>query len=178
MSTQNSTELGARIRSVRGDDSQEEFAKKVGISRAALANYETGRTLPKRSVLARISEVVGISNSYLLKGAVRNEYELNYVVTGKGMLNESGETQDELSMLRVMRAARPPTIAAIVEALLDDIEKNAVSREQLEAVTAQSDLACLGEILTANGEYNKGSSAAQNDAFLTELAKRAKATRP
>jgi transcriptional regulator with XRE-family HTH domain len=174
MSTQTSTDLAQRIRQLRGEKSQAEFARFVGLTRSALANYETGRTTPKPSLLREISLKLGISEDFLLSGRVRNEYEFNYVATGKGFLNDSFESRDELSLLRVMRAARPNNIARVVGILLDDISDHAESREELKGVTAQHDLARLGEILRANGAYEKGSTGDANDALLQEFANRAK----
>lgn len=96
MSTPDSTDLGERLRYLRGEQSQEQFAQQIGLTRAALANYETGRTKPKASILREISRKLGLSDEFLLSGKVRNEYELNLVVAGKGMLNECHETPDEV----------------------------------------------------------------------------------
>lgn len=53
--------VAERLRRLRGvEESQESFAARVGISRAALANYETGRTVPGPSVRRRICDALGV----------------------------------------------------------------------------------------------------------------------
>uniref|UniRef100_UPI0038669435 helix-turn-helix domain-containing protein n=1 Tax=Phascolarctobacterium sp. TaxID=2049039 RepID=UPI0038669435 len=42
---------------------QREFAKKVGITRECIANYEAGRREPNADFYQKLSEVFGISNS-------------------------------------------------------------------------------------------------------------------
>jgi len=46
------------IRELRGDLSQAQFAKKVGVSQSAIANYELGR-IPKQEILERIAKAAG-----------------------------------------------------------------------------------------------------------------------
>lgn len=52
------TVTGNIIRKLRGDLSQAEFAKKVGISQGAIANYELGR-FPKPEILDKIAAAAG-----------------------------------------------------------------------------------------------------------------------
>lgn len=174
MSTQVSTNLAERLRVLRGERSQEEFAKLVGLTRAALANYETGRTTPKPSVLRAISEKLGLSDDFLKFGGFRNEYELNLIATGEGVPDRSYETDDELAIIRALRAVRPSTIEAIVSLVLDDIAEQPSSREELKGLSVQQDIARLGAILKAGGAYSKGSTKEEEDAILAALARRAK----
>jgi transcriptional regulator with XRE-family HTH domain len=61
--------LGRRIRQVRGFDiTQEEFAKKLGISQSQLSKYERGTVAPPADVLIRIKEQVRVSIDWLLTG--------------------------------------------------------------------------------------------------------------
>jgi transcriptional regulator with XRE-family HTH domain len=61
-------DIGERIRTVRGDETQDEFAKKIGVGRTVLANYEAGRRLPDSDTLEKIADERGYSTSYLLTG--------------------------------------------------------------------------------------------------------------
>lgn len=175
MSTPSSTDLGQRLKFLRGEQSQEDFARKVGLTRAALANYETGRTKPKPSVLREVSRKLGLSDDFLLSGQVRNEYELNLVVAGKGVLNDGNETEDELAIVGVLRAARPETVKNIIGTLLREIEDDPRTRERLRGPRVDEHIARLGAIFRASGEFSKGSSPEDVDAFLRELARRARA---
>jgi len=61
-------DIGERIRTARGVDTQEDFAKRIGVGRTVLANYEAGRRLPSRETLMSISKHSGSSVNYLLTG--------------------------------------------------------------------------------------------------------------
>ena len=65
--------LGERIawhRTLMGY-SQAELARRAGISRQCLYEYETNRTDPKLFNAACIADALGISLDYLAKGTVR-----------------------------------------------------------------------------------------------------------
>ena len=55
-----------RLREIRGDIAQDEFSKKIGVSRASLSYYENGSRIPDITTLKRIHEVTGVSIYYLL----------------------------------------------------------------------------------------------------------------
>jgi transcriptional regulator with XRE-family HTH domain len=61
---------GARIKEIRKKmgDSQEAFAKKLGISKGALQNYENGEREPTASTIVKIVEVGKVSFDWLLTG--------------------------------------------------------------------------------------------------------------
>ena len=61
--------IGARVRALRGNASQEEFAPKVGISQGQLSKIESGRMAPTLDTLIRL--------------ASRFEKSLDWIVTGK-----------------------------------------------------------------------------------------------
>lgn len=60
--------LATRLRMVRGRESRDEFAKKIGISPRALANYEYGERNPKGNTIAQICARLGVEISWLLSG--------------------------------------------------------------------------------------------------------------
>ena len=62
-----SADVGERIRQVRGDRTQEDFAKSVGILQGTLSKYERGAT-PAPAVLLEIARVGGTSVEWLLTG--------------------------------------------------------------------------------------------------------------
>ncbi len=45
---------------------QKEFAREVFISPSAVSQYETGRTMPSRETLERITKYFGVSTDYLM----------------------------------------------------------------------------------------------------------------
>jgi transcriptional regulator with XRE-family HTH domain len=66
----NPTEIGIRIRDVRRDRgwTQDRLAAAVGVSRSAVAQWETGRAGQVTTNLTRIAEVLEIGVEYLMYG--------------------------------------------------------------------------------------------------------------
>jgi transcriptional regulator with XRE-family HTH domain len=66
---------GARIRAARRAIglTQDELAQAVGVSRSAVAQWETDRAGQVGGNLARISEILGVPVAYLLTGAQPGE---------------------------------------------------------------------------------------------------------
>ena len=60
--------IGKRIKVIRGDLSRPEFGQKIGVSRAAVQNYETLDHIPKGDVLQRIHNEYGVDLNWLLTG--------------------------------------------------------------------------------------------------------------
>lgn len=60
--------LGERIRAVRGSVSRAAFGKRIGITSGSLRNYEEGAALPNAEVLAKICERCDVSADWLLLG--------------------------------------------------------------------------------------------------------------
>lgn len=83
--------VGQRIRALRlaNNLTQDEFAAQLGVSRSAIAQWETDRAGQVRENLERISKVLGTSLAYLVSG-------------------ETGSLQgDELALMRLYRACAP-----------------------------------------------------------------------
>lgn len=60
--------IGDRLRKLRGKMSQEEVAEKVGISRARLSHYETGRSEPDSEILGKLAEFYNVTTDFLITG--------------------------------------------------------------------------------------------------------------
>lgn len=173
MSTQHKAEddgLRTRLRALRGERSQQEFARLVGLTRSALANYENGRTSPKPSVLRQIALRAGVSDEFLLSGRVRNEYELNLAVTGRGFINECHETEDELALVRALRAVDPVTVQAVVATLIKGIGDSPEARSRL-GDRLGADLHRLDAINRAAGHFEKGSTEEEQAEAGREIAR-------
>jgi transcriptional regulator with XRE-family HTH domain len=89
-------DVGARIRSARRQRSltQEQLADQVGVSRSAVAQWETGRTGQVTGNLSRIAGVLGVNVEYLMVGDDKRA---------------AGQVQqgDELALLRLYRECDP-----------------------------------------------------------------------
>lgn len=66
--------LSASLRILRGEHkyTQREFADLIGITRAAYANYEIGKTLPNIFILDRIASAYGITIDTILHNPICN----------------------------------------------------------------------------------------------------------
>ncbi|MBO1514302.1 helix-turn-helix domain-containing protein [Metabacillus bambusae] len=60
--------LGERLKKLRGKVPQEEAAKKIGISRARLSHYETGRSEPDSEMLGKLADFYNVTTDYLITG--------------------------------------------------------------------------------------------------------------
>ena len=74
--------VGERIRSVRGDKTQTEFAKEIGVKKQNyISRYERGR-IPSPDLLVRIAEMGKVTVDWILTGKGRG-LKVN-VVRNKG----------------------------------------------------------------------------------------------
>jgi transcriptional regulator with XRE-family HTH domain len=89
-------DIGTRIRAARRDRglTQDELADQVGVSRSAVAQWETGRTGQVTGNLSRIAGVLEVNVEYLMNGNDKHA---------------AGEVQqgDELALLRLYRECDP-----------------------------------------------------------------------
>ena len=61
--------FGRRLREIRGfDETQKQFAEKLGITQSMLSRLEKGYTNPPLNILVKLSEVSGKSIDELVKG--------------------------------------------------------------------------------------------------------------
>lgn len=68
MKKQSSNSLSLKLKLFRYDTglSQEEFSSRLGIPRGTLANYETGKRLPDKKLLARIASEFHVMDDVLM----------------------------------------------------------------------------------------------------------------
>jgi transcriptional regulator with XRE-family HTH domain len=64
--------LSERIQELRkkNEDSQEQLADKLGVSRQAVSKWENGQGSPDVNNVLKISEIYNVSTDYVLKGSV------------------------------------------------------------------------------------------------------------
>jgi transcriptional regulator with XRE-family HTH domain len=88
--------IGTRIKALRREKglSQDDLARQVGVSRSAVAQWETGRTGQVTGNLSRIAGALDASVEFLVYGNDK---------TGPGTLSQG----DELAMLRLYRECEP-----------------------------------------------------------------------
>ena len=89
----NPTDMGVRIRDVRRERgwTQDQLASAVGVSRSAVAQWETGRAGQVTTNLTRIAEVLEVGVEYLMYGDDKRA-------------PAEARLGDELALLRLYRA--------------------------------------------------------------------------
>lgn len=83
------TVIGKRLKKLRGDKTQEEVAKDIGLSRARYAHYEQGRSEPNLELIEKFANYFKVSSDYLLGLSARSKIEAK--------LEELGMTWEELA---------------------------------------------------------------------------------
>lgn len=104
--------IGERIKIVRGGESRDSLASKIGFSRNTIVNYETGKSDPVTSFLAKILvERPNINPTWLLtgEGSKERDEELLY--------NGASPTPVDHSLLEAIIAAVEGHLTAIKGAL-------------------------------------------------------------
>jgi transcriptional regulator with XRE-family HTH domain len=89
-------DIGARIRAAREQQgwTQDQLATAVGVSRSAVAQWETGRAGQVTTNLTRVASALGVGVEFLMHGRDR---------FAPGKVNSS----DELAILRLYRECLP-----------------------------------------------------------------------
>ena len=97
------TTPGARLRAARRERglTQEGLAAELGVSRSAVAQWETDRAGQIRGNLLRIADVLGVSLEYLLHGDDKRA-------------PAQAATGDELALLRLYRELSPEDRAMLL----------------------------------------------------------------
>ena len=85
--------------------SRAELAEKLGVSRSAIGNYETGVSAPKEEVLLRLFDALGVDPNYLYRDSFR---------AASGV---SAEEQRLLEKFRRLSLTGRQTVSALVDSL-------------------------------------------------------------
>ncbi len=160
--------IGRRIRALRGNATQLDFASMFGITRAALANYEMGRSRPPAQLLENISEKTGISVEIL----AGNPEPIDYEEALKDMVGDGREvTEDEWAIIRLLRVSHPEDVLGVVQGILQAFEKRGTGLHLMAPQTVAMDLARLYVISNGDGRYDRGISGANVVQLAKALAK-------
>ncbi|MFV0410924.1 MAG: helix-turn-helix domain-containing protein [Paracoccus sp. (in: a-proteobacteria)] len=156
--------VARRIRFLRGEETQEAFAKRAGISRSALANYETGRSTPDSFTLSKIAKNCDISEDYF---ASKHD-PIGSVPSGAAILGIAVEgvpdwTDDEAAIVRMLRICDQEAVRQIVGSVLAVADDQEVTARLSAIYTIGEDIQRLVEIHERKREYTKGPLATYPD---------------
>ena len=146
---------GRRIKFLRGELSQHEFARKGGVSRASLANYETSRTVPTEGVIAAISNALAIGPEFLTSGITREADGLLNLL-GFGDAKTTVLTEKEWAIIQAFRVCPPDVVwqaVAIIAISYFDLRQNLVHSDPIGVA---ADLTRLQLILERDGQFRNG----------------------
>ena len=133
--------LGERIKYLRGQDSQEVFAAKLGVSKGALGGYERDENSPSAEVVLKICSAANISAEWLVFGPVRDGSTLydgsalhdGSVTYGSGATRGRGEQSVERG-----RSGASAEKEALKDMIIEQAQKLTASQErEIEMLKAQ-----------------------------------------
>lgn len=97
------SDIGKRLKKLRGSLSQREFAKKIGLPHKTYQRYEYGEGIPKAHTLKKIAQKESVTVDWLLTGSLRSFEEM---IRAKEMgvpISLQGLTSDEVRMVDHLR---------------------------------------------------------------------------
>ncbi|MGY6410733.1 MAG: helix-turn-helix domain-containing protein [Alkalilacustris sp.] len=162
-------DVGQRLRHIRGDRTQQEFAELLGLTRSALANYETGRTKPKLSSLRQIAEKLEFEERWYLEGRELHaqriapwhaEQMMDRMLEASHPLENSGVwsfyTPDERCIIDVLGVCSEELVARLLSEMLAEAEGNpqAAARFAKDPHRAAKERR-LRAIIEAGGRYRR-----------------------
>ena len=149
--------IAKRLRFMRGKETQEAFAKRIGISRSALANYETGRSRPDDFTLAQIIEKTGVPPDYFASyphpsSAVSLEAAVGSLIDGR----VPDWSHDEATVIRILRLCDHGTVLKVLRLIKEGASKQEVTLVLSDVFTVQEDLQRLHDLADGNRSFMKG----------------------
>jgi transcriptional regulator with XRE-family HTH domain len=116
------TTLGQRIKELRQSKkiTQQELANQFSVERSTVASWETDRSSPSAETVARLSEIFGVTNDYLLSGK-------------KFVYTPPSDTKPLENFIREFSAMdtdeQKKTIQSLFDILLEDKDKKGKSKK-------------------------------------------------
>lgn len=148
--------VAKRLRFLRGEETQESFAKRVGISRSALANYETGRSMPDEFTQLKILRNAGVSDDYLAQHYDPLEPHSTEAVVGAVVEGLPDWTEDEATLVRILRLCDQKAIKDVLEVVLRGASQQEVTVALSTIFTIKDDLQRLMKVQSGERPYEKG----------------------
>lgn len=162
-------DVGQRLRHIRGDRTQQEFAELLGLTRSALANYETGRTKPKLSSLREIAEKLEVEERWYLEGAELHaqrvaarqiEQMMDRMLEARHPLENAGVwsfyTPEERCIIDVLGVCSEELVARLLSEMLAEAEGNPLAAARFAKDPHRAaKVRRLRAIIEAGGRYRR-----------------------
>lgn len=131
----------------------------MGITRSALANYETGRSLPDDFTLARIAEKLNLPNDYFDSSHDPLVEKSFAGAVGAAVEGLPDWTEDEAALVRILRLCDQPTIAEVLKVLAAGATRQEFLVTVSTIYTVNEDLQRLFDLGAGKRPFQKGSLA-------------------
>ncbi len=159
--------IGRRLRSSRGLVSQGAFAARVGVTRAALANYELGRSRPPEEFLERVSEATGIPKDEFVAAPELPDFEAGL----RSLVGDGWQlTADEWALVRLLRVSDPDTVQQVVQALWRGFDQDNIGLQLADPERVVMDLYRLYSIKEGQADFQRGISGESAVQLVRKLA--------
>jgi HTH-type transcriptional regulator, competence development regulator len=122
--------VGERLKKLRGNMTQEDIAKFLGISRARYSHYENGRSEPDNETLKKLADFFNVTTDYLLG---RTDEPQGYVVHDSQLPYSTNANEKERNTLEKINQLIKEY--GIEQMGFFDIEKwKSLSEEEIEEI--------------------------------------------
>ena len=155
--------VARRLRYLRGDATQEAFAKRVGVSRSALANYETGRSRPDDYTLQVIAQKTDTSIDFFTSSSHPldpSAPKSMAAFVGAAVEGVPDWTQDEAMLVRMLRLSDDTVVQEVMRVVNEGIGGREVMVTIGSVFKLTEDLERLAEMASAQRSYERGPLAA------------------
>lgn len=170
MSTLNTQEgpISRRIRFLRGKETQERFSKRIGISRSALANYESGRSRPNEYVVKHIAEALEMPVEFFDSVDLMAEPSTT-ALYGSVIEGKPDWTEDEVAIVNVLRVCSQNAVLKVVELLIEAASSEELTVSLGRIFFIKEDIERLIAIASRRGLFRKGSVALDGETIMRRL---------
>jgi transcriptional regulator with XRE-family HTH domain len=109
------TDIGARLRELRGSRSQKEFAAGIGIAFRSYQRYESGERSPSSVVIGKIAEACNVSADWIITGKLHDS------IDNESKRRSEAKRRAELIIRIVdMLENEPKSVEEIIQTLIDE----------------------------------------------------------
>lgn len=181
MSTRSASKFGVarRIRFLRGEATQEEFSRKVGITRSALANYESNRSSPNEYLLAQIAHRCEMPLTFFDDPDLTPAEDWNgAALLGKVVEGTPDWTEDERAIVGLLRLVPAEVVEQVCGILVQ-----AATRKELSGLISQfasltRDVASVLAVQARGGLFRKGPIAEHGAEWVAKMNAKGTAQQP
>ena len=110
--------IAERLKKLRGDLSQKNFAMKIGVSHKGYQRYESGERIPRPHVLSKIAEKESVTVDWLLTGKLKN-LEEKILAKEMGILfSQETVSRSDMKIVHQLRKkgfSMPPDVAKLID---------------------------------------------------------------